>query len=205
MKRKIFLLGVIGNPISHSLSPSLHNDWLRQKKLKGIYLPFEVAPARLKGFVRQMRDWKMDGLNVTLPHKETILPLLDKISPEAKIIGAVNLIVRKGKRLYGDNVDWIGYRNAYRKKFGSLKNKKVVVLGAGGAARAILYALGREKAQRIVIANRTVQKGIRLARYFQKHFPKTEILNLPFQMTRLKPFLKEADLLINTTSVGLKK
>ncbi|MBI1910292.1 MAG: shikimate dehydrogenase [Deltaproteobacteria bacterium] len=203
MNQPLFL-GIIGNPIGHSLSPLIHNRWLGKTGRGGIYLPFKIPPARLKAFVRKARRQKMDGFNVTIPHKETILPLMNSVSREAKAIGAVNTVIRKGKNLTGENTDWQGYLAAYHSRFKKpLAGKTVVVLGAGGSSRAILYALCREKVGLVIVANRTVAKAEKLVGAFNPLFPKIPKKALPLKLSLLKPFLKRCDLLINTTSVGL--
>ena len=197
MKR--FFLGIAGFPVAHSLSPTIHNRWLKKS---GLYLAFQVPPSRLRAFIRRMRGSPLDGLNVTIPHKEKIIPLLDRLSPEASAIGAVNTVMRRKGRLLGDNTDWSGFRSSFVDRFGSLYRKNVVILGGGGAARAIAYAVGREGAQAITIANRTVSHGRNLARHFAPLFPQTSFQAIPLKSRTLRPFLKMADCLINTTPVG---
>jgi len=157
---------------------------------------------------------EIQALGINLSHRTVryYLSLTDEMGLTRKISGRRGReITPKGEEelqdalvfdkvgLIASKIDDLSYKMTF-----SLKKKKVVLLGAGGASRAIIYALCREKAEQIIIVNRTFQKAKQLTKHFQKYFPKTKIIPLPFQMPKLKPFLKEADLLINTTSVGLK-
>ncbi len=202
------ILGIIGDPIEHSLSPALHNAALRKLDLPYVYLPFKVPAARLGHFLKQARLGKLGklaGLNVTIPHKEKVLRHLDHISPEAKTIGAVNTILFKGKKLFGTNTDAEGYRLSLQKEASfSPKGKMIFILGAGGAARAILYAMGQSKAKQVWIANRTATRATKLAKEFSKKFRKTSFKTIPFIMKELGAIFPHVDLLINSTSVGLQ-
>lgn len=148
---------------------------------------------------------RLDGFNVTVPHKEKIIPLLDIVSKAAKTIGAVNTVVRKRARWYGDNSDWQGYLFSYKARFKKkpLKGKRIVLLGAGGAARAIVYALCHEKVSEIIIANRNAGRAEKLVRHFNRHFPHIPKRALPLNSKKLGEFLAKTDLLINATTVGL--
>jgi shikimate dehydrogenase len=187
---------VIGYPIGHSLSPKIHNAAFKKLKIDAKYEAVEVKPQNLKKFMRDFKE-KYAGANVTIPHKEQVIKYLDKISPEAKKIGAVNTIVNRGGKLVGHNTDVVGAMVALSGVMVSLsnhgtgfpfKNKNVVVLGAGGAARAVVYGLKRAGAK-VTIVNRTISRAKKLAVEFGcKYEPKV-----------LSPF----DVLINTTSVGM--
>jgi shikimate dehydrogenase len=212
MKNGVRILGIIGDPIEHSLSPQMHNAVLSRMNLPFIYLPFHIRPQELARFLRQIRSSSLKGLsgefigfNVTIPHKETIIPYLDKVSPEALKIGAVNTVVVSGGKLVGYNTDAGGYLRSLKEemKFDPRK-KKCLILGAGGAARAVLYALALSGVAEIWIANRTPLRAERLAQEFQKEFKRTKIKVCSLQSADLLPLLPQIDLLINATSVGLK-
>jgi shikimate dehydrogenase len=174
----------------------MQNAALRKKKLPAVYLPFHVRPAELSSFVKWARKNKIAGLNVTIPHKESILKFLDAVSPEARAIGAVNTILRKGRKLIGHNTDGIGYLRSLREEVGfSPRGKKILVLGAGGSARALLHSFRKNGARKVYIANRTFQKGAKLAKKFGA---------VPLHLSDLSKILPEIDLVVNATSVGLK-
>lgn len=189
---------VIGYPIKHSLSPKIFNRWFKKFKIPAQYRTVEVAPRNLAKFMRSFRE-NYAGANVTIPHKERLLRFLDKLSPEAKKIGAVNVIVNQRGKLVGYNTDCHGAMEAlasdsrlcasHFSKF--LRNKKVVVLGAGGAARAIVYGLKKAGA-RITILNRTVSRAKKLAKEFKCDYGKLEDFDV-----------RNCDLIVNATSVGM--
>ena len=199
------LLGIIGDPIRHSLSPAMHNAVLRKGGFPYLYLPFHVTPQRLKDFVRDAPSLNLVGFNVTIPHKETVRKHLAWVSPEAKAIGAVNTVVVSGKNLKGYNTDASGYARSLAETGFRPKDKIALVLGAGGAARAVVYALAKAGLKEIALANRTRARARKLAREFSKTFPKTRILDVPFDTRLLNRLLREVDLLVNTTAVGMNR
>ena len=182
---------VIGFPISHSLSPALHNRAFRKLKVRARYTAVEVAPSDLGLFMRDFSS-KYSGANVTIPHKEKILDFLDELSPEVRAIGACNTIVNRGGKLFGYNTDVLGFMDALKSEgVRNLKGKNAIVLGAGGAARAVVYALKKMGAH-ITILNRTLEHAQKLAKNFGQNFGGLEDFN------KLK-----CDILVNTTSVGM--
>lgn len=181
---------VIGFPVRHSLSPRLHNRAFRLLKIPAKYEAAEVKPRDLRSFMKKFRQ-NFDGANVTIPHKETIIPFLDKLSPEARRIGAVNIIVNKNGKLIGYNTDVFGALSALRDV--KLRSKITVVLGAGGAARAIVHGLKKSGAK-VAILNRTEKKAEKLAEEFKCEFGHPEDFSA-----------MECDVLINATSVGMWK
>ncbi len=198
------LLGIIGDPIDHSLSPLMQNAALKQKKLPSLYLPFQVASSELSRFIRRARRGNFSGFNVTIPHKETILPYLDSISPEARQIGAVNTVVVRGGRLKGFNTDAAGFlRSLTRETRFKPRGKRMMVLGAGGAARAVLWILARSGAEKIYLCNRTPSRAGRIVKAFQRAFPKVSIEKIPLKKGLLSELFPALDLLVNATSVGL--
>jgi shikimate dehydrogenase len=203
--KKFQLLGIIGDPITHSASPAMHNAVLRKGGFRFFYLPFHVTPERLKTFVRDIPHLHLAGFNVTIPHKEAIVRHLSWISPEAVAIGAVNTVVVAGRRLRGYNTDAAGFLDSLRSETDFRPRGKVVmILGAGGAARAVVYSLARAGAKEIAVANRTRSRARRLAREFGRKFTRTRVVDVPFQVSLLRKMMPDIDLLVNTTSVGLR-
>lgn len=193
------LLGVIGDPIQHSKSPVMHTAALQAYGLTGAYLPFHVKGNRLEEAIRGIRALGFRGINVTVPHKVEVMNYLDHIDEGARLIGAVNTIVNDGGVLTGYNTDGIGYIRSLKEEAApELKGKRVLVLGCGGAARGIVYALLQEAPGRVTIANRTAAKAQELAAEW------SQLGNLTgCSMEELAEVLPEVDLIINTTSVGM--
>ncbi|MCE5393054.1 MAG: shikimate dehydrogenase [Acidithiobacillus sp.] len=191
--------GIIGQPVSHSLSPWMHQQFAQQLGLDFLYVPFPVAKANLATALRGMQALGLRGCNVTIPHKENLLPLLSDITPRAKAIGAVNTLVFGDSGILGDNTDGIGFERALRRHGVPLQGPSLII-GAGGAARAILQALGECGATPIYLANRTVQRAQHLA----TQFPHLPLVALPLEATVLSALLPEIQLLVNTTSRGLQ-
>lgn len=201
---------VIGYPVKHSLSPRLFNAIFKKAKLPARYEFAEVSPANLGNFMCDFRA-NFAGANVTIPHKKAIIKYLDKLSPEARKIGAVNVIVNRGGKLIGHNTDVFGAMAALKRggNFGKfLKDKRAVVLGAGGAARAVVYGLKKAGAK-VTILNRTLAHAKKLARDFDCEFGN---LSLRVVMSLRAHSLRSVqaprsnllcDILINTTSVGI--
>jgi len=194
---------VIGHPIDHSRSPLIHTHWLGQYGLGATYLPYDVSPGELNGFFSRLRSATFVGGNVTLPHKERALDLCDQHSAEAKIIGAVNTIHISNNKICGSNTDAYGFlANLDQNQPGWDQNlASAIVLGAGGAARAVILALIERGAEKIIILNRTVQKASNLATHFSAHTTNTNIIFAP--PGDFDRFAPTAGLLVNTTSVGL--
>jgi len=182
------LLGVLGSPVGHSLSPRIHNAALRALDLDYCYLPFEATT--LAEFLPVLSEMRLAGLSVTLPHKEAILPHLDGLDETARRVGAVNTVVKVWNRLEGRNTDVEAAIAPLRRRM-TLDGARVAVLGAGGAARALVYGLSKEGA-RVTIFNRTASRARTLARAFgARHLPWDRLRRFP------------CDLVINATSVGL--
>jgi len=191
------VVGVIGYPVSHSLSPQMHNSAFAYLGLNYVYLAWEVEPAKLESAIEGVRGLGIVGLNVTIPHKEKVLNLVDELSEEAEMVGAVNTIHNLDGKLIGYNTDVEGFLRALNEE---LEGKKAVVVGAGGAGRAVVYALVSNKA-RCIILNRTEEKAKELAeRYKGLGEVRAEKLN----PTNLREALRDADILVNATSLGMK-
>lgn len=182
------LYGIIGHPVRHSLSPLIHNLAFKHLGINAVYLAFDVVdlPAAIAG----VRALGIKGLSVTIPHKIDIIPLLDEIDEMAQKIGAVNTVVNKDGRLLGFNTDWLGAVLAIKEK-GEIADKKYVILGAGGAARAVAFGLKREGAE-VIIVNRTYEKGRTLAQALGAKVVPWE------KLSEIKAYG-----LVNTTPVGM--
>jgi len=199
-------IAIIGDPVSHSLSPAMQNAAFRAKKIPFHYSKKRLTPGQLPSFFKTLKSGRYRGLNVTVPHKEAVMAFLDEIAPTARLIGAVNTILLEDGRLKGFNTDGEGYLHSLKKETGfSLKGKHVVILGAGGAARAIVAACLSRGIRGLTLANRTLDRAKKLASEFQKKFPRIPISAVPLKSKVLEPIFKKTDLLINTTSAGLKK
>jgi len=181
------ILGIIGNPVMHSKGKLVNNKILKNQNY--VHIPFEVNNVR--EFFKLIKELNFKGISVTLPHKQNVIPFLDKIDKAAKKIGAVNTIVKNNNKLIGYNTDYIGVKKSLEKTT-KIKNKKAIVLGAGGAARAVIYAL-KLLGARITILNRTTSKAKALAKEFNCNYENLKNLkNLNF------------NILINSTSVGME-
>jgi shikimate dehydrogenase len=196
-------MGVIGNPISHSLSPLMQNAALAQAGIPAVYMPFQVSPEGLEEFCVNAVKNRMVGFNVTVPHKQAILPHLHSVSREARLIGAVNTVLVKGKKLIGYNTDAMGYCASLAREAGfDVTGKQAILLGAGGAARAIAVALGLKRAREVIIINRTPKKAFDLASEFSKKFPKTIFSACALEALQTHDW-PGMDLLVNATSMGM--
>jgi len=202
---KTFLLGIFGDPVSHSLSPQMQNAALKSLGINAVYVPFHVRPDDLEKAVGSIRALGLRGVNVTVPHKEAVCAYLDQIDEEALRIGAVNTIVNEGGRLLGFNTDGVGFLRSLEQDFGfDARGKEVLLLGAGGAARAALVSLARSGARRIYLANRTKRKARNLLQEMRSYFSRTDFEVVDLSPEGLKPCLRNIDLMVNSTSMGLQ-
>jgi len=198
------LLGIFGQPVSHSRSPAMQNAALAAAGIDAVYLPLPVAPAELPTAVQALRAFGFIGVNVTIPHKEAVMGWLDAVDPAAKVIGAVNTIVNRNGVLTGYNTDASGFLCSLRSDLGfEPQAKKVVLLGAGGACRAAVVALAGDGAREIVIANRTLDRAASLVTELAPHCPGAHLRASTLDAGDLAEELAVADLLVNTTAVGL--
>jgi len=199
---KTRVCGVIGDPIEHTLSPIMHNAAFKALKLDFAFLAFKVKAADVEKAVSGMRALGIHGLNVTMPHKSAVINYLDEVDQAAKAIGSVNTILNKDGRLFGFNTDGVGALQALRENGVELRGKKVLLLGAGGAARAIAYTLARE-ADELVILNRTAKQAAELANLLKQTFDRKVVADA-LSPNAIKDTLQDSDVLINATSVGMK-
>jgi len=195
------ICGIIGDPIEHTVSPEMHNAVFKNKGVDYLYLPFRVKREELGKAIEGMRALNIRGLNVTIPHKVAVMQFLDKLDPLADRIGAVNTIVNDDGVLTGYNTDATGFLQALLERGIEPKGKKVVILGAGGAARAISFILA-ETGSSLVILNRTWDKAKLCAGRISEIF-QNEARALKLDRENLAAALSQADILINTTSVGM--
>lgn len=192
------LFAVIGDPIRHSMSPIMHNDLFSSYQIDATYLPFQVKKEDLRDAVKGLKAIGAKGFNVTVPHKTAIIPFLDEVDDLAASIGAVNTVVNENGRLKGYNTDGPGFLKGLQIYIPSPAGKKIVIIGAGGAARAIYFTLAKESPFMIDIANRTIEKA------------KALIDDCPFPVSSAAYSLEDAeknlgnyDLVIQTTLIGM--
>ncbi|MEY2546070.1 MAG: shikimate dehydrogenase [Verrucomicrobiota bacterium] len=209
--RKPVRLGVFGHPVAHSLSPQMQNAALKACKIDMQYARFEIAPDELRDAIQLIREREFVGINLTLPHKVSALELLDDVDANAKRIGAVNTIKIENGKARGFNTDGKGFARAIREEFVvDLRDLRVMVLGAGGAGRAIALQCAKEHCERLVIANRTFDKARALTNDLREFFtgpkvfgPVPRLHAIPSDESALRFQLSHVDLVVNATPVGL--
>ena len=184
---------VIGNPIEHSLSPKLHNYWIKKNNIDAVYNKKEINKSNIKDIISEVREEKIHGINVTIPFKQLVIPFIDELSSEAKEAQSVNTIYKENNKIIGHNTDTTGFELAIRKKGYDLKDKKVLILGAGGVVPSIIIALRKMEVAKIILSNRTREKLENL----KKNFSNLEIVEWGK--------IPEFQMIINATSVGLNK
>ena len=184
---------VIGNPIEHSFSPKIHNYWFNKNNIKAVYNKRQIYESDIKEIISTVRNGKINGINVTVPFKQLVIPFIDELSLEAKKTNSVNTIYKKKNKVVGHNTDIIGFELAIKRIGYNIKNKKVFILGAGGVVPSIIVALRNIGVAKIILANRTKKK----AEEIKKGFPNIEVLNWGS--------VPDFNMIINATSVGLKK
>tara|TARA_B100000900_G_scaffold301081_1_gene259662 strand:+ start:923 stop:1714 length:792 start_codon:yes stop_codon:yes gene_type:complete len=182
---------VIGNPIEHSLSPELHNYWIKNNVIKATYEKMKITNVQIKNLISEIKNGKINGLNITVPFKQEVIPHLDHLSDEANKTQSVNTILLKDDKTVGHNTDIEGFE--YSVKFNNidLKNKNIFIMGAGGVVPSIIYALNKMQVSNITISNRTKSKAENLKNLFEK----VKIIDWGE--------IPEFDMIINATSIGL--
>jgi shikimate dehydrogenase len=198
---KTRVCGVIGDPIEHTLSPTIHNAAFNHLNLDFVFLAFRVKAADLEKAIQGMRGLGIHGLNVTMPHKSTVISFLDEVDPIVKFLGSANTILNKDGRLSGFNTDGVGALKALRENGVELSEKKVLLLGAGGAAKAIAFSLAEEVGE-LVVLNRTADKAKELAAVLGQRFGK-KVVGGPLSSDTIQKNLRDSDILINATKVGM--
>lgn len=200
-KTKIF--AIIGYPLKYTISPKVHNAAFEHSGYNARYVALKIPPEYFKKEIMRLKQSDIAGFNVTIPYKEAIIPLLDGLSCEAKTIGAVNIVVVKKRKFIGYNTDGEGFLRSLKDKKISPKGKRIICLGAGGAARAVVWALAKEGASKITIANRTKVRVKKLVLEFRRKFTKCAFRVIDFKAAHLEEGIANSDILINTTSVGM--
>jgi len=199
---KTKVLGLLGYPVEHSLSPAMHNAAFKHLGLDCCYLTFPVKPELLKDAVKAVKALNLAGANVTMPHKENIIPLLDQVDADASFIGAVNTIVNSNGKLMGYNTDGRGFMRSLSEAQISVDRKNVLILGAGGASRAIGFYLAK-KASALFIYDIDRKKAGKLIRDLKKI--KGNVSFFSYQRSAISSQLDDIDIIINATPLGLKK
>ena len=195
-------MGVMGSPIGHSVSPAFQQAALDQAGINATYLAYDVSTEELRAFVQGLREPGVLGINITTPHKGAVIPFLDEMDDWATAAGAVNTIVSREGRLTGHNTDGVGFLRALRDEAGfSPEGRRALVLGAGGSARAVVLALSRSNVAGLTIANRTLSKAETLTELAQQNGVSASAMGL--DQDSLTTVAKEADLIVNCTSIGM--
>ncbi|MEB2629741.1 MULTISPECIES: shikimate dehydrogenase [Peribacillus] len=195
--KKIY--GVMGDPIAHSMSPDIHNDAFEKEKIEAVYHHFHVTKEGLNDAVKGMKALGIEGFNITIPHKTSIIPFLDEVDELALAIGAVNTVVNKNGRFIGYNTDGKGFFKSLCDEIsGDIKAKKTLVIGAGGAARAIYFTLVKEGVKQVDIANRTKERAAQLV----SDCPYDKV-SKALSIIEAEESLSQYDLIIQTTSSGM--
>jgi shikimate dehydrogenase len=196
------LLGVFGHPVSHSLSPVMHNAAIQALNIDYIYVPFHVLPDDLGKAVDGVRGLGIAGVNVTIPHKERIIEYLDEVSEQSAKMRSVNTVINRNGKLIGDTTDGRGFLKSAEADWGKLDRSRVLVLGAGGSAKAICFALA-EIGCEVVVANRTIERAGELVEGLNAAFGMQIARAIGMSRDALVEEVESADLLVNTTSVGM--
>ena len=184
---------VIGNPIDHSLSPKLHNYWIKQNNIDAVYEKKEIKENDIENMIGQVKKSKINGLNVTVPFKNLVIPFLDELSPLATETQSVNTIYKENEKIIGHNTDVGGFELALKYINYDVKNKKIFILGAGGVVPSIILALNKMKVSKIILSNRTQEKAENLKK-----------INSDLEVLEWGK-IPEFDMIINATSLGLKR
>lgn len=197
------LYGVFGNPVRHSLSPIMHNAAFKSFHMNAVYLAFQIETPQLGLAFEGIRSLGIQGVNLTIPFKEEALEFIDEIPEDLdRGIGAINTVINRGGKLLGYNTDALGFLTSLKEELGfKPEGRSVLVLGSGGAARGVSFALAYAHADRIFIHNRTRERSEGLVDYLSESFPETAIEPL-FDFEALKN--EKVDLVVNATSIGMK-
>jgi len=197
------VVGVIGWPIEHSLSPAMHNAALAEMGLNWVYLAFAVSPENVGQAVGAVRGLSLRGLNVTIPHKQAVTEHVDEIDETAAALEAVNTIVREGQRLVGHNTDGPGFLRLLKEQGHTVRGKRVAVIGAGGASRAVAYAVARAGASALRVLNRTVQRAEQVAALAADKGGMSDVEAGGLSGAWSRAAVQEAEVIVDCTSVGM--
>jgi shikimate dehydrogenase len=191
---------VIGDPIDHSLSPNIHSAAFRELDLDCSYIGYRIPKGELEEGIQGLKKIKISGFNVTIPHKIEMMKYVDKIDESCSLIGAVNTVANNDGVLKGYNTDMDGFLEPFKKKELKINDCKILLIGAGGAARAIVAGFAKEKAKSITIANRTLENANNLSEFAKKIGLDASAI----QINDVKDSAKNYDIIVNATSIGLK-
>ena len=200
---KTKIVGVIGDPIEHSRSPQMHNAAFAELGLNYVYVPFHIQPDALSAAIEGFKAINVVGLNVTIPHKQAVIPFLDEIAREVELTGAVNTLTFGDGRIKGDNTDGLGFLEGMRETgFELSQGESALVIGAGGSARAVIVALGSIGLETIFVANRTVSKAVKLAEDLS-HAIGASVHGIGLDDSQLEDVVNNVALVVNTASVSM--
>ena len=191
---------VIGDPINHSLSPNIHSAAFRELDLENSYIAYRIPKGELKEGIESLKKIKITGFNVTIPHKVEMMKYLDKMDESCSLIGAVNTVTNNEGVLKGYNTDMDGFLDPFKKKEIKIQDTEILLLGAGGAARAIVAGVAKENAKHITIANRTLENANNLAQFANKIGLNADSITIE----KVGNNLQNYDIIVNATSIGLK-
>lgn len=201
MENKLSIIGLLGEHIDKSISPFIQQYFIRHYGLNYVYLPFQITVDRLEDALRGIRALKLRGVNITNPFKEKSLKFMDNIEDAVSKIGALNTVVFEEGKLCGYNTDWFGFQKSLQAGSGfSLEGKKAMVLGAGGAAKAVIYTLSTDGCSKITIVNRDYSRALKIKKIFENL--NIEIKTLSYCDKDIQGEIEKADLLVNTTPLG---
>jgi len=194
-----FFFGIIGKELSHSLSPLLHNTWFKKHNIKSTYSLIEIEEDQIGEVINKIKKKELQGINVTIPYKQAVIPYLDLVINDAKETSSVNTIyLNSDNKIVGENTDVYGFDCSFIKKLKDedLLEKNILILGAGGVTPSVIYALVKKKIRKIFISNRTIEKAVNI----KKKFPFVEIII----WENIDEISQDMDIIINTTSLGMK-
>lgn len=200
-KTKVF--GIIGDPVSHSLSPLFQNWFLEQHRVNAVYVPFRIKTSDISRALNDLWIMGIEGFNVTVPHKEVVLDML-KADADARCIGAVNTVMRHTEGWRGTNTDWQGFRDVLHGMEIDVGGGEVLLFGAGGTARAVLHALVQAKVAKISVCNRGQDRLHSFIKHVSKTYPELVIEIVPWNQKLVGEASKRSVLMVNTTSIGLQ-
>ena len=193
---------ILGHPVSHSLSPAMHNAAFEKLHMPWLYTPLDISPREVGSALKMMRTLNARGANVTVPYKEKVLSYLDWIEPEAKWLGSVNTIYRKGGQLFGTSTDGEGFLRSLGSWRSKIRGTKGLLIGAGGAAKAVAGALAKAGVKGFYVANRSGAKAAKLMKSLRQKYGKLDIQAIPLQDAG--QFVSYSDWIVQATSLGLK-
>lgn len=196
--------GIFGYPVKHSKSPVFQTAAFQHAGINAVYLPFCVKPEDISSAINSIRVLNIKGVNITIPFKEEAVKHVNELSEEVKVIGALNTVKNIDGYLVGYNTDWYGFIEGLKEIEPKIEGKNVLVVGAGGASRAIIYGLLRENVAKVFIANRTLERAQKIVEDFTKFYRVVGQILQPTTLSEIEVYLDDVEIVVNTTSVGLK-